>query len=101
VYEIDWSEDARADLRALPAFWRRRVGAAVGDLVQHAEVETRNRKRLRKRLPDLMEAEWNLRIGDLRVLYEVLNGRIVHVLRVIIKGTATTDHALKRGRHED
>lgn len=88
-------------MRALPAFWRRRVGAAVGDLVQHAEVETRNRKRLRKRLPDLMEADWNLRIGDLRVLYEVLNGRIVHVLRVIIKGTATTDHALKRGRHED
>ena len=88
-------------MRALPAFWRRWVGAAVGDLVQHAEVETRNRKRLRKRLPDLMEADWNLRIGDLRVLYEVLNGRIVHVLRVIIKGTATTDHALKRGRHED
>jgi mRNA-degrading endonuclease RelE of RelBE toxin-antitoxin system len=85
----------------LPAFARRRIGAAVAQLAHQAEIETRNRKRLRTRLPDLMEAEWNLRIGDLRVLYEVLDGRIVHVLRVILKGTATTDDALTRGNHED
>jgi len=101
VYEIEWSEPARADLKALPAFWRRRVGATIAQLAHQAEVETKNRKRLRKRLPDLIEAEWNLRTGDLRVLYEVLEGRIVHILRVILKGTTTTVDALRRASHED
>ena len=101
MYEINWSEKACADLKALPPLWRRRVGEAVSQLAHQAEIETRNRKRLRTQLPDLMEAEWNLRIGDLRVLYEVLEGRIVWVLRVILKGTATIDEALRRASHED
>jgi len=96
VYEIDWSDDAEADRRNLPVFARRRVAAAVEQLLHQAEIETRNRKRLGKRLGTLTEAEWNLRAGDLRVLYRIVDGRIVRILRVILKGTATTDDALRR-----
>ena len=101
MYEIEWSEQARADLKALPPFWRRRVGKAVAHLAYQAEIENRKRKRLRKRLRNLVDAEWNLRIGDLRVLYQVLEERTVRVLRVIFKGSDTTDDALRRVSHED
>ena len=57
VYEIEWSEQARADLKALPPFWRRRVGKAVAHLAYQAEIENRKRKRLRKRLRNLVDAE--------------------------------------------
>jgi mRNA-degrading endonuclease RelE of RelBE toxin-antitoxin system len=96
VYEIEWSEQARTDLKALPAFWRRRIAVAVEQLVHQAELETRNRKRLRSVIADCWDAEWNLRVGDLRVLYRVLDGRIAHILRVILKGRATTADALGR-----
>jgi mRNA-degrading endonuclease RelE of RelBE toxin-antitoxin system len=93
VYEIRWSDKAWADLEALPAFERRRVARAVDDLIHQAEIETRNRKRLRGRLGALTDAEWSLRIGDLRVLYRIVDERIVQILRVVFKGTAATDDA--------
>jgi len=77
-------------------FAKRRVASAIEQLVHQAETETRNRKRIRKRLGVLTEAEWNLRIGDFRALYRIVDGRTVQILRVIIKGTATTDDALTR-----
>jgi len=96
VYEILWSDEASADLLALPAFWQRRVATAVEYLVHGAETATRQRKRLDKILPGLEDAEWNMRVGDFRVLYRVVDGRIARILRVILKGTATTEHALSR-----
>jgi mRNA-degrading endonuclease RelE of RelBE toxin-antitoxin system len=96
VYEIEWSAEAEADRQLLPIFARGRVAAAVAQLLHQAEIETRNRKRLKKRLGALAEAEWNLRIGEVRVLYRIVDGRIVRILRVILKGTATTDDALKQ-----
>jgi mRNA-degrading endonuclease RelE of RelBE toxin-antitoxin system len=96
VYEIEWSDQARTDFRSLPVFWRRQVTAAVAQLVHQAELETRNRKRLSKKIEGLTEAEWNLRIGDLRLLYRVLDEGRVQILRVILEGTLTIDDALKR-----
>jgi len=96
VYEIEWSDEAETDRQSLSVFARRRVAGAVADLTHQAEIETRNRKRLRRRLGALTEAEWNLRIGDLRVLYRIVDGRIVRILRVIFKGIGTTDDALRR-----
>ena len=96
VYEIEWSAEAEADRQSLPVFAKRRVASAIEQLVHQAETETRNRKRIRKRLGVLTEAEWNLRIGDFRALYRIVDGRTVQILRVIIKGTATTDDALTR-----
>jgi len=94
VYRIDWSEDAGQDLFELPVFWRRRVASAVDRLVHDAETESRNRKRLRRRLDGLAGAEWNLRVGEFRVFYQVIDERIARILRVILKGAATTDRAL-------
>jgi hypothetical protein len=37
-----------------------------------------------------------MRVGDFRVLYRIVDGRIARILRVILKGTATTEQALGR-----
>ena len=97
MYEIEWSEEAEADFRVLPLFVRGPVVvAAVEELRYQAETETRNRKRLREPLDALIEAEWSVRVGDHRVLYRVVEGHAVQVLRVILKGTDTMDEALAR-----
>ena len=96
MYDIEWSEEAEADLVSLAVFRRPRIVTAVEGLRHDAEVETRNRKPLKRVLPRLPGAEWNLRVGDVRVLYRISEGPAVQILRVIIKGTSTTDEALGR-----
>lgn len=96
MYEIEWSEEAQSDLAALSVFQRPRVAAAVERLRYEAEIEARNRKPLQRMLDQLPAAEWNLRVGDLRVLYRIVAGPAVQILRVILKGTITTDEALAR-----
>ena len=96
MYEIHWSAEAEADFLALPVFQRPRVATAVEGLRHAAEVETRNRKPLERVLDQLPAARWNLRVGDLRVLYRIIEGPAVQILRVILKGTSTTDEALAR-----
>ena len=96
MYEIEWSNEAQADFLTLPVFERPRVAAAVEGLRHEAEVETRNRKPLERALDQLPAAEWNLRVADLRVLYRIIEGPAVQILRVILKGTSTIDEALAR-----
>ena len=96
VYEIKWSEEAEADFEALSLFQRPRIAMAVERLRHEAEVETRNRKPLERLLYQLPAARWNLRIGDFRVFYRVIEGPAVQILRVILKGTSTTEEALAR-----
>jgi len=95
VYEIQWSDEARGDVRALSVFQRPRVERAVDRLRHEAEVETRNRKPLARVLHQLPAARWSLRVGDHRVLYRI-DRQIVQILRVILKGTSTTEEALAR-----
>lgn len=67
-YEIRYMPIARDQLRALPTTDQRTVVDKVEEQLRHqAEVETRNRKRMR---PNNL-ATWELRIGDLRVFYEI------------------------------
>jgi hypothetical protein len=47
-------------------------------------------------LDQLPAARWNLRAGDLRVLYAIVDGPAVQILRVILKGSSTTEDALAR-----
>jgi len=96
VYEIRWSKEAEADFKALPLFVRGPVVSAIDELRHQATIETRNRKPLREPLDDLSQAEWNVRVGDYRVLYCVVEGPTVQVLRVILKGTSTLEDALAR-----
>lgn len=67
-YYIEYSPDAEAHLRALTARQRAIVLDTVDEQLTHQPmVETRNRKPMR---PNPL-APWELRMGDLRVYYDV------------------------------
>lgn len=69
AYEIEFAESVADQLRVLTAAERARVLDAVARQLSHAPLaETRNRKPLR---PNPI-APWELRIGSLRVFYEVV-----------------------------
>jgi mRNA-degrading endonuclease RelE of RelBE toxin-antitoxin system len=68
VYRIEYSPDAVDQLRAIPARDQRVVVSGVSDQLRfQPSTPTRNRKRLRPN--DL--AAWELRLGRLRVYYNV------------------------------
>ena len=98
MYEIEWSEEAKADIRRIPAFLRRPVLAAIENLRIQAEIETRNRKRLRHPIDDLPEATWEVRVDDYRALYRIDNRQTARILRVIFKGANTTGSAVLKAR---
>ena len=81
AFEIEFAESVTEHLRALTRAKRVRVLDAVARQLGHEPlVETRNRKPLR---PNPV-APWELRVGPLRVFYEVASGRpdVVHVVAV-------------------
>ena len=83
-YRIEYSPDAEDHLRTLTARQQAIVLDAVDrQLVHRPTVETRNRKPMR---PNPV-APWELRIGDLRVYYDVEEDPepVVYVLAVGIK----------------
>lgn len=83
-YRIEYSPDAEGHLRALTARQRATVFDTVDEqLQQEPAVETRNRKPMR---PNPI-APWELRIGDLRVYYDMEEKpeNLVTVLAVGIK----------------
>ena len=68
AYTIEFAESVRAQLRALPARQRSTILDSIErHLIHEPLVEARNKKPLR---PNPV-APWELRIGDLRVFYEV------------------------------
>jgi mRNA-degrading endonuclease RelE of RelBE toxin-antitoxin system len=68
AFEIEYSPDAEDHLRALTARQRTTVLDEVDAQLSHEpNVETRNRKPMR---PNPV-APWELRIGDLRVYYDI------------------------------
>ena len=68
MFEIEFTPDAIDDMRRLEKREQRRVVETVeGQLRYQPAEETRNRKRLR---PNQL-AEWELRIGEFRVFYDV------------------------------
>jgi mRNA-degrading endonuclease RelE of RelBE toxin-antitoxin system len=85
-YEIDFAASVKRQLEALTARQRATVLDAIEQQLTHEPlVETRNRKLLR---PNPV-APWELRVGQLRVFYEVSASEpesevagVVHVLAV-------------------
>ena len=68
TYDIDITEEAKIDLAHYSAFERKIILSEIRtQLTQQPDVETKNRKRLR----DNPIAAWELRVGRLRVFYEV------------------------------
>ncbi len=80
AYEIEYTEAALRDLSWLRRTEQVLVLAAIDRQLRHEPtVETRNRKRLR---PNPV-ADWELRLGELRVLYNVVEVvRVVEIERV-------------------
>jgi mRNA-degrading endonuclease RelE of RelBE toxin-antitoxin system len=83
VFEIRWSPDARDHLRLLPAHQR----ALVLDSVErHLTNQPDEPTRKRKLLAETPLAVWELRLGDLRVFYDVnREERAVEVIAVGVK----------------
>jgi mRNA-degrading endonuclease RelE of RelBE toxin-antitoxin system len=92
-YLLQWDPRAETELDQLRAFDARPLLGAVERLRDQAEVMTRNRKPLRKRLFEVPAAGWEVRVGQHRVLYRVQE-RTVTILRVILKGRRTMSAAL-------
>jgi mRNA-degrading endonuclease RelE of RelBE toxin-antitoxin system len=84
AYRIEYSPDTDEHLRVLTARQRRIVFDAVDEqLAQKPVVETRNRKPMR---PNPL-APWELRIGTLRVYFEIVEepDNVVTILAVGVK----------------
>lgn len=68
MYDIEFDPDALEDLGSLRKFEQQQVLDGIEVQLRHdPNVETRNRKQLR---PNEI-AEWELRVGQLRVFYNV------------------------------
>ena len=68
MFRIELTPEAIEDLRLLRKYDQQQIVAAIeSQLPDQAAQETRNRKRLR---PNRL-AEWELRVGDYRVFYDV------------------------------
>ena len=83
-YQVEFAESVKAHLEALTAGQRATVVASVTtQLANEPQAETRNRKPLR---PNPV-APWELRVGKLRVFYDVSEGppQTVRVLAVGVK----------------
>jgi|SRR5215471_3299630 len=83
MFTIEFTQEAVDDLMLLRKFEQQRVVDAIErQLPTQANKESRNRKRLR---PNRL-AEWELRVGDCRVFYDVLEEYdIVKVIAVGFK----------------
>ena len=84
-YEIILAVDAAADLRKLAASVRTAVRRAIETHLRH-EPEKLSRSRI-KRLRGLQKPQYRLRIGEVRVFYDVSASR-VEILAIVIKSEA-------------
>jgi len=86
-YKVEFAESVEAHLRALTARDGATTLAAIERQLVHGPLaETRSRKSLR---PNLI-APWGLRVGELRVFYEVV-GSATGVVRVLAVGRKHRD----------
>jgi len=84
-YQIVLSPEALEDLKALGAVPRAAVREAMESHLRHEPSRT-SRSRI-KRLRGLSRPQYRLRVGDLRVFYDVTK-RAVHVLAIVSKADA-------------
>ena len=81
AFRVELSSGAMSNVRWLPAFQQRMVRDAIQQQLLHqADVQTRNRFPMRPN----DRATWELRLGDLRVYYDI-DGEQVIVVAVGVK----------------
>jgi mRNA-degrading endonuclease RelE of RelBE toxin-antitoxin system len=78
-YRVRIVEDADAELRAVPVFYRRQIAQTIAELLG-TEPERESRSRI-KRLVQPASSVYRLRVDDYRVFYDV-EGDLVTVLHV-------------------
>ena len=80
VFRIDYSRRAIANLSEFTAFQQRVIADAVDDQLEHEPMKpTRNRKPLREN----SLAPWELRVGEVRVFYDVtLDQELVEIVAI-------------------
>jgi mRNA-degrading endonuclease RelE of RelBE toxin-antitoxin system len=86
VYEIRVARSVERDLKALPAYQRRRILDAVEhQLTRQPTLPSRHRKRLRGLVPPWTAEPpiWELRVGEYRVFYDVATEADVVYLRAV------------------
>ncbi len=84
-YEVVLAPDAAKAYRALPAYRRAEVGDALERHLRHEP--TRVSKSRIKRLRGLRQPEYRLRVGEVRVFYDVTT-EAVEVLAIVTKAEA-------------
>ena len=84
-FEIVLAQEAVEDLRALKANVRAAVRAALETHLRH-EPEKTSRSRI-KRLRGVRRPQYRLRIGEMRVFYDV-SGSTVEILAIVPKSEA-------------
>jgi mRNA-degrading endonuclease RelE of RelBE toxin-antitoxin system len=93
AYQIEVSEDARADLSYYSAFERKIITSEIRvQLAHQPQVETKNRKPLR----DNPIASWELRVGKYRVFYEV--AETVRIVAIVAVGHKEHNVLIVRGK---
>jgi mRNA-degrading endonuclease RelE of RelBE toxin-antitoxin system len=85
-FEILLAPEAIEDLRSLKANVRAEVREAIEKHLRH-EPEKKSRSRI-KRLGGLSQPQYRLRVGEIRVFYDVLKSQ-VQVLAIVSKEEAT------------
>ena len=96
MYAIEYAEQAIADMEWLKKHEQNEILDGIDQQLRYEPaVETRNRKRLRPNA----SAEWELRLGDVRVLYNVHDQvQIVEIQRI---GEKRRNAFFFRGRKEE
>ncbi len=86
-YEIVFAPEAIEDLRSLKANRRAEVRDVIEAHPRHQPTKT-SKSRI-KRLRGLSHPQFRLRVGEIRVFYDVAEGR-VEILAIVPKGEAQT-----------
>jgi mRNA-degrading endonuclease RelE of RelBE toxin-antitoxin system len=86
-FDIVFTAEAVEDGKALRAHLRAEVRDAVEKHLRHAPTKT-SRSRI-KRLRGLGQPQYRLRVGDVRVFYDVV-GKTVEILGIVAKSEADT-----------
>lgn len=84
-YEIVFAPEATEDVRSLKAYIRSQVRESIEHCLRHAPTST-SASRI-KRLRGLSRPQFRLRVGDIRVFYDV-HATTVEVLAVVPKSEA-------------
>lgn len=96
MYQIELSPSAVEDLKSLKRFEQRFV---LDSIEQHLSFEPTNLTRNRKPLRQNEISEWELRLGDFRVFYDVDESRLA--VRVKAVGRKEHNRLLIRGKEFD